>query len=1272
MWIVWLEKKILKTLAILLGVVVILITALHFYVVNNAESLIEELVRTESNGKLNLKVKNIKFNYFSKKVELQNVSFFSNDSLDLKTSYHLDIDNIRLKVKALIPIFTRKELLIDSIYLSAPKITVTRLKESTDTITKKVSIPEEMGRIYNSMINALKMFQVTRFEMNEGSFTLVNKVHPEQLPLTVSNLHIHVDDLKLDTAEHSDKLFSTNQMVFRTINQDILFPDGNHRLAFSKFRINIRRKFIQIDSCTISGKNPGDNRSEFKIFLDTLRLINVDFKALYENELIKADTVFCRNPDFKILLEAKEKKGKKNTLPNMDTLIQQLTGDLLLNYIGVTNASIDITSYKDGNPTSFTSDKNNFIMEGLSIDQNRPQPVSLEGFEMAINNYENFVKDSSYFLRFDSIRLRENRILLSNFSINTEPYRDTRNIKVRQFALSGLSWADLLFNRKIKANQATLIDPIIDYVQPEIAKKKNSTGFISSLDVINRIMDLQKLQIINGQIKISTRDSTEILLQNTSLLLNSREVVISPTVTNVERSVEQLSFSKGVLKLKDLRVNMENASFDGKTNRLLLGKMNLYDHDQSFNVNSTNTLLGNVQFNDSLNIISVDTINWSKARVEINAFKKEKKDRTNPLAIVLKMINGKNTAIDINNENSNLSFTLNSLTATSISKNEKIRTEKVNMTGNDLSYSSPTLELRTDSFVLNDNQPSFANLILFTQKQGVNTIEVKVPEISFTPDINSVILNNADIKNVKLNRPEIKINSREKNNKSEAGNLPDLKIDRLEILHPLFNFESSIAKSMTGFNWNGNKNQLIATKIVSDKSAKQISISTLDADFSEFSFKDSSGKQISSGEGSIKSNFENLLFQPGETLNWSTNLKELTADNFSTDSVGKKPASAKLISGKIENLNLNSEIIKSLPTLIKENPDFIVSNVSGYIVDQKNDLQWHNLSYSKSKQIISLDSISYIPVVSRDDFIAANPFQTDYMTLRTGKISVSKFDLDQILKDSILRIGELDITDPYFTSFRDKRPPFKSGIIKPLPTKMIQKIPFKVSIDTINIFNGTTVYAELNDKNNETGVIPVTRMSGDIFPIKNFDITEKDTLRIRLNGFLLDSAWLRLRTRESYLDSLSGFQITLRMRPRTLLYLNSVLEPLASVRIQSGNLDTLVMRAIATEHLSLGEMRMFYNDLKVQFLRNSSEDKKRFLKGLMTFIANSFVIKNKNTKRVGVVYFPRIRDRSFINYYIKIAMSGMASSVGAKKNKRLLRKYKKQLKIRQLPPIDFD
>src|SRR6185503_18565946 len=157
MWIVWLEKKILKTLGIILGVIIILITALHIYVVNNAEALVEEIVARESKGKLKLKVQNIKFNYFSKKVEFKNVTFYSNDSLDLKTSYYFQVDKIKMKV--------------------------TRLKPLDRPSGKEVSIPQEMGRVYNSIMDALKFLEVKRFQFDEGQFRLVNKVLPDQQPL---------------------------------------------------------------------------------------------------------------------------------------------------------------------------------------------------------------------------------------------------------------------------------------------------------------------------------------------------------------------------------------------------------------------------------------------------------------------------------------------------------------------------------------------------------------------------------------------------------------------------------------------------------------------------------------------------------------------------------------------------------------------------------------------------------------------------------------------------------------------------------------------------------------------------------------------------------------------------------------------------------------------------------------------------------------------------------------------------------------------------------
>jgi ABC-2 type transport system permease protein len=127
-------------------------------------------------------------------------------------------------------------------------------------------------------------------------------------------------------------------------------------------------------------------------------------------------------------------------------------------------------------------------------------------------------------------------------------------------------------------------------------------------------------------------------------------------------------------------------------------------------------------------------------------------------------------------------------------------------------------------------------------------------------------------------------------------------------------------------------------------------------------------------------------------------------------------------------------------------------------------------------------------------------------------------------------------------------------------------------------------------------------MNGDIFPIKNFGLTPTDSFRIRLNFYLLDSGWVRLRTRESYLDTLSGFLITLRMQPHSMLYLNKILPALSSVKLQSGYLDTLTMRAVGQDYLSLGEMRMYYHDLKVQFLKNGKEEKKS-VAGVATAVA---------------------------------------------------------------------
>ncbi|HEX6168777.1 MAG TPA: hypothetical protein VFZ33_03730, partial [Chitinophagaceae bacterium] len=977
MWIVWLEKKILKTLGIILGIIIILITALHIYVVNNAEALVEDIVTNESNGKLRLTVKNIKFNYFSKKVELQGVTFFSNDSLDLVTSYHFQVDKIKLRVKALVPIFTRKELRIDSLSLLAPKIVVTRLKPLDTTGRKDISIPQEMGKVYNSIMDALRYLEVKRFQFDEGEFRLINKVHPDQQPLVITGMHFHIENFKVDSDTNPEDFPDSDKLVFWTKNQDITFPDGNHRLAFSRFRIKIKKRLIEIDSCTLIGKRSDNNASGFSLFLDTLKLTNVDFKSLYEEDLIKADSVYCLNPNFKIQLELKNKSTTPKKIPNLDTLINQLTGDMQLNYVGVKNAAVSITTNRNDKSTSFTSENNNFEMKGLTIDQRLPQPISLQSFDMAIRNYENFVKDSSYFLRFDSIRLRENRILLSNFSINTEPYKDKRNIQVRQFILSELSWADLLFDQKVIAKQALLIRPVIDYYPSATAKPKSKNPIVNSLAGINNFMSLERLVIDNGKIKIKTRHTIDLLLDDANLVLNSNNVADSLSVANVQESVELLNFKKGVMKTKNLVVYMDNASFDGTSKKFSFDKVNIYDHQQTFNVNARNVKLDSLVFTDSLQMLNGEGISWKKADIEVNLLQAGKKADAS-LIVLFKKIQGTNTQLYFNNAKSSLSVFLNTLSIASIDKKEKLKIDALKSDGKDLYWFGPHTSITADNFSLTDNSTTSFTNFQFKQTKDNDSVDVKASNIVLTPDVNSIIKGASQIKNAKITDPVIKLRFTDKKDSSREASLPEIFVDQLEMEHPIFSLENSGSKGLQKIYWDGTKSTVNLKNFTSKGIDNRISIGSLNTTISDFAITDANNKTTTSKEGSLKIQLSNMVVNSGKKLFWSATVNQVDAKNFTADSIGKKAANVKIYEGVLKNLQLGSEINGDLKAIIKKNPSFTITDISGEIIDEKNSWKWNDLSFSKAAKSFSVDSFSFHPVPGRDEFVAAHKWQTDY------------------------------------------------------------------------------------------------------------------------------------------------------------------------------------------------------------------------------------------------------------------------------------------------------
>jgi hypothetical protein len=110
--------------------------------------------------------------------------------------------------------------------------------------------------------------------------------------------------------------------------------------------------------------------------------------------------------------------------------------------------------------------------------------------------------------------------------------------------------------------------------------------------------------------------------------------------------------------------------------------------------------------------------------------------------------------------------------------------------------------------------------------------------------------------------------------------------------------------------------------------------------------------------------------------------------------------------------------------------------------------------------------------------------------------------------------------------------------------------------------------------------------------VRNINISQNDSLSMLAEGYLMDQAWMRLRVQESFTDSLGTFAMSVRMRPADLTVLNPALIPLVSVKLLSGSVDTVIMRATGNEYMALGEMKLFYKNLKVKFLKGGQRNKK--------------------------------------------------------------------------------
>ena len=365
-----------------------------------------------------------------------------------------------------------------------------------------------MGKVYTSLNKILQTLNINYCVIDSGNLTLIDKVNRENKPVSITDFYVRIDNFKgQENKDSSNRYLFSDRIKFYSSHQDIVTSDGRHGIKYSRLRINSLRQSIEMDSCYIYGKQPG-GFNEFAVFFDTLKLSHVDFNKLTNEKLVRADSAFCLNPVISIRTELKTKKATRTRLPkyesrdSMEMAFKALFGDIDIKYIGVLNARIDMQTRSNNKIMSYRSPKNDFIMKDVTIINDPAIPINFGSLYFGLSAYTAYVADSNYSVKFDSIIFRDRTINLANFTISpTAKNKDIstrKNLKMQALEIEGISWLDMIFNRKLVADEVSLVRPEITLNlqgKKNTGNPENNTPIYSILHKMLSKIDFRTLKI---------------------------------------------------------------------------------------------------------------------------------------------------------------------------------------------------------------------------------------------------------------------------------------------------------------------------------------------------------------------------------------------------------------------------------------------------------------------------------------------------------------------------------------------------------------------------------------------------------------------------------------------------------------------------------------------------------------------------------------------------------------------------------------------------------
>jgi len=320
--------------------------------------------------------------------------------------------------------------------------------------------------------------------------------------------------------------------------------------------------------------------------------------------------------------------------------------------------------------------------------------------------------------------------------------------------------------------------------------------------------------------------------------------------------------------------------------------------------------------------------------------------------------------------------------------------------------------------------------------------------------------------------------------------------------------------------------------------------------------------------------------------------------------------------------------------------------------DKMYTLKLDTLRGSITGRDLEVRGFKMIPMYPKVAFSRKYSTQKDRYDLDFKQISLAGVDYVSLNNNGELYVKEVRLGPANVDVFMNRElPPPNIDKARNFPHVALRRLPIPTVVERLKIARVNVGYGEYNPKTKEIGTVKLNRLNGTITNLTNDSarLSSQNHAYADLTTYVMGTAKMNVKIDFNLTAKNAAFQYKGTVQGFDLKALNAISKPLGQIEIESGKVTSAYFDVAANHNGSKGVVNFFYTDLKIKMLGENEEGKEK-KKGLLSFLANTLLIKDDNVPgekaRKVTVTHERVPQASFFNLMWKTVFKGMREAVG--------------------------